>query len=91
MKPNLNPSLFASATTIIMMGIVAALLAAQWKVGALPMPVLAAVLGLSAAKSRLIVMDFIGLRTRRTVFAYPLYGWIAFVLMLAAAKASLAG
>lgn len=86
-----TPSLFASATIVITMGIVGALLAAQWKVGALPLPVLGLVLALGALKSRLIVMDFIGLRTRRTAFAYPLYGWIAFVLVLAAAKATLAG
>jgi hypothetical protein len=91
MKTNANPSLFASAVTIILIGIVTALLAAQWKVATLPLPVLALLLALGAFKSRLIVLDFIGMRSRRTPLVYPLYGWIAFVLVLAAAKVTLAG
>lgn len=88
---NTTPSLFSSATAVILMGIVGALLAAQWKVGPLPLPALGVLLTLGALKSRLIVMDFIGLRRRHTAFAYPLYGWIGFVLVLAATKAALAG
>lgn len=78
MKNKTRDRLFASGNWILSIGIVAALLASQWKQGALPAVVLATVVLLTLVKSRLIILDFLGLRDVSPRLALPLYGFMAF-------------
>lgn len=88
MKRNNAPDLFASSHWILIMGIVAALVAAQWHQQALPLVALVAVLALVVLKARLVILDFIGLRGSRPLLATALLAWpIAFALA-AAVKAA---
>lgn len=78
MKSRTRDHLFASGNWILSLGVIGALLAAQWKQGALPAAVVGAVLILTLAKSRLIILDFLGLRDMSPKLALPLYAFMAF-------------
>jgi nitric oxide reductase NorF protein len=81
MRHNKTIDLFASSHWILLMGIVAALLAAQWHQEALPLMALFVVLVLVVLKARLIVLDFIGLRGSRPLLAGALLAWpVVFVV-----------
>jgi len=86
MRRNKTPELFASSHWILLMGIVAALLAAQWHQETLPLVALIVVLMLVVLKARLIVLDFIGLRGSRPLLAGALLAWPAVFALATAAK-----
>lgn len=75
MKPNDPSRLFSSANWVLMLGIVGALTAAQWKHEAIPLAVLAVILLLTVVKARLIILDFMGLRDAKPALATALLAW----------------
>lgn len=88
MKRNQAPDLFVSSHWIILMGIAAALLAAQWHHEALPLVALVAVLILMVFKARLIILDFIGLRGQSPRLAMALIAWPMLFALAAVVKAA---
>lgn len=82
MKKSDADRLFASANLIVLLGTVTVLIAAQWNHAAMPLGFLLAILALTAIKCRLIVLDFLGLRTAAAWKAIPLYAFIASMLGL---------
>jgi nitric oxide reductase NorF protein len=82
--------LMGSATILMLVAVVAALIAAQWNHEALPLAAFAAILVLTIVKSRLVVMDFMGLRGVHPRLAASLIAWAAFFAIAAAAKAAIA-
>jgi len=88
MKPARSPDLFVAAHWVLIMGVVAALVSAQWHQEALPLVALVVVLALVVLKARLIVLDFIGLRGSRPILAAALLAWPAFFALAAAVKAA---
>lgn len=76
------------ATGIMMVAVVAALIAAQWKHEALPLAALAAVLVLALMKSRWVILDFMGLRDVSPRLSGALVGWVAFFAFAAATRAA---
>lgn len=83
------PDLFASSLWILLLGIVAALIAAQWHREALPLVAFAVVFTLVLLKARLIVLDFIGLRGRRPLLARALMAWPMVFALAATGKLAL--
>ena len=82
------PDLFASSHWIIMMGIVAALVTAQWHQETLPIVALIAVLCLTVLKARLIILDFMCLRGSRPVLVAALLAWPVLFISAVAIKAA---
>lgn len=82
--------LFGSANWIMMLGIVGALIAAQWKHEAMPMIALTVILVMTVAKARLIVLDFMSLRGTRPHLARALMIWPTFFAALSLGKVVLA-
>lgn len=82
-----DPKLFASANWVMMLGIVGALIAVQWKHEAIPMIALMVILVLTLAKARLIVLDFMSLRGTRPNLARALLLWPIFFAAVSLAKA----
>ncbi|MBB4065396.1 hypothetical protein [Gellertiella hungarica] len=78
MKTKTRDTLFASGNWILSLGTIAALLASQWKEAPLPAAVLVVIVIMTLAKSRLIILDFLGLRGVSPRLALPLYGFMAF-------------
>lgn len=78
MKTKSHGMLFSSGNWILSLGAIAALLASQWKEGAIPAIVLVVILLMTLAKSRLIILDFVGLRGVSRRLALPLYGFMGF-------------
>ncbi|MFN7027417.1 MAG: cytochrome C oxidase subunit IV family protein [Pseudorhizobium sp.] len=70
--------LFVSASWVMMLAIVGALTAAQWKHQPVPLTVVALLLVLMVIKARLIVLDFMGLRGVRPATAAALLAWPSF-------------
>ncbi|WP_117195207.1 cytochrome C oxidase subunit IV family protein [Rhizobium terrae] len=85
-----SSKLFGSANWVMMLGIVGALIAAQWKHEVIPVLALAVILALTIAKIRLIVLDFMGLRGMRPNLARALMIWPAFFSALSLGKVVLA-
>lgn len=81
--------LLGSTIWLVLMAVVAALVAAQWKAEQLPFVALAAILLLALLKARIVVADFMGLRGVRPKLAAALIAWPAGFALLAAAKAAL--
>ena len=81
--------LMGSASLAMLAAVIAGLIAAQWKHEAVPVVALGAILVLTVAKSRWIVMDFMGLRQVRPRLCAALLAWPAFFLLAAAVKAAL--
>lgn len=79
-----------SASGLMLVAVVAALISAQWKHEAVPFLALGAILVLTVVKSRWVVLDFMGLRNERPVLSGALVGWVAFFALAAATKAALA-
>lgn len=75
MKHMTSSILFANANWVIMMGVLAALLAAQWKDGVPPVAALLMILVLIVLNARLIILDFIDLRGKRPYLAIALFAW----------------
>ena len=67
--------LFTSANWVMMLAIVGALIAAQWKHQAVPLAILAVLLVFTVIKARLIILDFMGLRAERPAMAIALWTW----------------
>jgi hypothetical protein len=67
--------LFASANWVIMLAVIGALIAAQWKHQAVPLAILGILLVLTVVKARLIILDFMGLRDDRPAMAVALWAW----------------
>ncbi|TCV74276.1 nitric oxide reductase NorF protein [Neorhizobium sp. R1-B] len=82
-----SSKLFSSANWIIMLGVVAALIAAQWKHQAIPIVALTIILVFTIAKVRLIVLDFMSLRGTRPNLARALVIWPTFFAAAGLAKA----
>jgi nitric oxide reductase NorF protein len=82
--------LMGSATILMLVAVVAALIAAQRYHEALPLAAFGVVLVLTVVKSRLVVMDFMGLRCVHPRLAASLIAWPAFFAIAAAAKAAFA-
>lgn len=82
--------LFGSGNWIMMLGIVGALIAAQWKHEVIPAVALAAILVMAIAKIRLIVLDFMGLRGMRPNLARALMVWPVVFSVLSLGKVVLA-
>ena len=78
-----------SASSLMLVAVIAALISAQWKHEALPFAALGAILVLTIVKSRWVVMDFMALRGVRPRLAAALLAWPAFFALAAAAKAML--
>ena len=81
--------LMGTATLLMLVATLAALISAQWNHEALPFAAFGAVLVLMVAKSRLVVMDFMGLRGVHPKLSAALLAWPAFFALAAAAKAML--
>jgi nitric oxide reductase NorF protein len=79
-----------TATVLMLIAVVGALIAAQWNHEALPFAAFGVVLVLMVVKSRWVVMDFMGLRGVRPRLSAALIAWPAFFALAAAAKAALA-
>lgn len=90
MQNNNSTWLMGSATVLMLVAAVAALIAAQWNHEAPPFAALGAILVLSVVKSRLVVMDFMGLRGVRPTLSAALVAWPAFFALVTAAKAAFA-
>jgi nitric oxide reductase NorF protein len=82
--------LMGTATVLMLIAVVGALIAAQWNHEALPFAAFGVVLVLMVVKSRWVVMDFMGLRGVRPRLSAALIAWPAFFALAAAAKAALA-
>jgi nitric oxide reductase NorF protein len=82
--------LMGSASGLMLISVVAALISAQWKHEAVPFLALGAILVLTVVKSRWVVLDFMGLRNERPVLSGALVGWVAFFALASATKAALA-
>lgn len=74
------------AAGLILVAVIAALISAQWKHAAIPLAALGAILVLTIVKSRIVVLDFMGLRDRRPVLARAIIAWPILFAILAAAK-----
>nr|CAD6430873.1 membrane protein [Rhizobium sp. Q54] len=79
--------LFASANWVIMLAVIGALVAAQWKHEAIPLAILGALLVLTVIKARLIILDFMGLRDARPAMAVALWTWPALFSLAALGRA----
>jgi nitric oxide reductase NorF protein len=90
MKRSNSTWLLGSAAGIMMIAVIAALIAAQWKHEVLPFAALGVILVLTVVKSRWVVMDFMGLRNGSPKLSAALVGWVAFFALTAAGKAALA-
>jgi len=88
MERNQMRWLLGCAIWLFLIAIVSALIVAQWKSEALPLAALGAVLVLAIIKSRIVIMDFMGLRGMRPRLAAALIAWPAFFVLVAAAKAA---
>ena len=82
--------LTGTATVLMLVAVVAALISAQWNHEALPFAAFGVILVLMVVKSRWVVMDFMGLRGGRPGLSAALIAWPAFFALAAAAKAMLA-
>jgi nitric oxide reductase NorF protein len=82
--------LMGTATVLMLIAVVGALISAQWNHEALPFAAFGVVLVLMVIKSRWVVMDFMGLRGIRPRLSAALIAWPAFFALAAAAKAALA-
>jgi nitric oxide reductase NorF protein len=89
MKPTQSTNLFVSAHWILMMGVIAALISAQWHREAFPLVALIVVLALVVFKARLIILDFMGLRGTRPVLAAALLAWPMLFACAAVVKAAI--
>ncbi|MCB5203484.1 cytochrome C oxidase subunit IV family protein [Neorhizobium sp. T786] len=78
MKAKESSRLFSSANWVMMLAIVGALIAAQWKHEAVPLAVIVIILVLTLIKARLIILDFMGLRGDHPAMAAALWVWPAF-------------
>ncbi len=78
MNTTQSSRLFASANWVMMLAIVGALLAAQWKHQAVPLVVLLIILVLTVIKSRFVILDFMGLRSEHPTMAAALWAWPVF-------------
>lgn len=85
-----DSKLFGSGNWVMMLGIVGALIAAQWKHEVIPALALAVILVMAIAKIRLIVLDFMGLRGMRPNLARALMIWPVFFSILSLGKVVLA-
>ena len=90
MEPKQSTWLMGTATVLMLIAVVGALIAAQWNHEALPFAAFGVVLVLMVIKSRWVVMDFMGLRGIRPRLSAALIAWPAFFALAAAAKAALA-
>ena len=79
--------LFASANWVIVLAVIGALVAAQWKHQAIPLMILVMLLILTVVKARLIVLDFMDLRDGRPAMARALWAWPAFFSVAALGRA----
>ena len=70
--------LFVSASWVMMLAILGALAAAQWKHQPVPVTVVGLLLVLTVIKARLIVLDVMGLRGVRPATAAVLLTWPGF-------------
>jgi nitric oxide reductase NorF protein len=70
--------LFVSASWVLMLAILGALTAAQWKHQPVPVTVVGLLLVLTVIKARLIVLDVMGLRGVRPATAAALLAWPGF-------------
>ena len=82
--------LMGSAAGLLMIAVVAALISAQWKHEAIPFAALCVVLALTVVKSRIVVLDFMGLRGVRRGLSVALIAWPILFVVAAVAKAALA-
>lgn len=80
--------LLGRAAWLMLVAIVAALISAQWKHEAIPILALATVLVLTVVKSRIVVLDFMGLRRLRPGLARAIIAWPILFSILVAAKAA---
>ncbi|MBL0373564.1 cytochrome C oxidase subunit IV family protein [Rhizobium sp. KVB221] len=79
--------LLGSAIGLTLAACVAALIAAQWKHEAVPVAALAIILVLTVVKSRIVILDFMGLRGLRPGLSTALLVWSAFFAVATVAKA----
>lgn len=91
MKPTRSGKLFSSTNWIILLGVCSGLVSAQWKQEALPAVALVAVLALTLLKTRLIILDFMGLRGHHPRLAAALAAWPVLFAVIILAKALLPG
>jgi nitric oxide reductase NorF protein len=81
-----NTWLLGSAIWLVLIAIVSALITAQWKAEALPFAAIGVILILLVVKSRIIVLDFIGLREVRPRMAMALVAWPSLFALLVTVK-----
>jgi nitric oxide reductase NorF protein len=81
--------LAGSAGGLLLVAIVAALISAQWKHEAVPFAALCVILVLTVVKSRIVVLDFMGLRGSRRGLSAALIAWPILFVIAAVAKAGL--
>jgi nitric oxide reductase NorF protein len=82
--------LLGSAAGIMMVAIVAALIAAQWKHQTMPLVAIGVILVLTVVKCRWIVRDFMGLDSLHPKLGAALVGWAALFVLATAAKGAMA-
>lgn len=89
MKPAHSDKLLSSTNWIMLLGISSGLVSAQWKQEALPDVALVVVLALTVLKTRLVILDFMGLRGHRPRLAAALAVWPVLFAVVILAKALL--
>ncbi len=82
--------LMGSATGLLLIAIVTALIASQWKHEAVPFVAFCVILVLTVVKARIVVLDFMGLRGPRRGLSIALIAWPLVFAIAAATKAGLA-
>ena len=87
MSSKQSTRLFASANWVIILAVIGALIAAQWKHQAIPLAIFALLLVLTVVKARLIILDFMGLRDDRPAMAVALWAWPMFFSLAALGRA----
>lgn len=89
MVGNQRNRLFGRALWLFAIAGAAALVAAQWQGRSLPVAAICVVLVLTVIKARIVILDFMGLRTERPRMAAAMIAWPAFFSVLVAAKAAI--
>lgn len=87
MERNKSQWLMGSAGALLLVAIVAALISAQWKQEGVPFAALCVIAILTVVKSRIVVLDFMGLRGMRRGLSTALIAWPILFVIAAVAKA----
>ncbi len=85
MRKQADHWLFGAALWLLLLAIIASLVIVQWRHSALPVAAIAAVLGLTILKGRIVIKHYMGLRNLALTLA--LTSWVGLFALVALAKA----